>query len=248
MIDSTSMRSLHPILMSLFVANIVLALTGAAEASFIVKPGDFVQLYETPNRVGNGGEFLYKRNVSNTNWNSTSLDSARTFCCEMTEYMNFNTTYKVASVGTTTVSTGKTLTVGVASLYRQWYDGMVSNQNSIQIAGVTYTYNNNVQRGRDARALQIAIWRGMGFDTTSVLNAEAADIKDKANTWITYVTSMNSTSSSSADLFGIRIMNLKTLNGADSQDQLTAVPEPGSLGGLLLLIAGAGTFARRKRV
>ena len=241
------MRLCTPILMALFVVAFCLVSASSADASFIVKPGDFVQLYETPNRVGNGGEFLYKRNTTNTNWSSSSLDSARTFCCEMTEFMNFNTTYRVDSVGTTTVATGKTLTVGVASLYRQWYDGMISNQNSIQIAGVSYTYNNNVQRGRDARALQVAIWNGMGFNTTSVLNAEAADIKAKANTWINYVSSMNATSSSSTDLFGIRIMNLKNLNGEHAQDQLTAVPEPGSLGGLLILVAGAGAFARRKR-
>lgn len=218
-----------------------------AEASFIVKAGDFIRLESTNGRISNGGEFLYKRNTVDANWNSASLDSARTFCCEMTEFMSFGTTYKVASVGTTTVATGKTLKAGVASLYRQWYDGMVSNQSSVTIAGAQYTYNNDTLRGRDARALQIAIWNGMGFDTASVLNAEQADIKAKANTWISFVTTMNNNSSSSSDLFGVRIMNLKTLGGGDAQDQLTAVPEPGSLGVVFCVVAGAGALARRKR-
>jgi hypothetical protein len=235
------------IVMALIAVATCLVSANSAEASFIVKAGDFVQLYDTPNRVSNGGEFLYKRNVVDSNWNSSSLDSARTFCCEMTEYMNFNTTYKVASVGTTTVATNKTLTAGVASLYRQWYDGMVSNQSSATFAGASYSYSNATQRGRDGRALQIAIWNGMGFDTTSVLNSESSDIKAKATTWISYISSMNSSSNSSSDLFGVRIMNLKTLNGANAQDQLTAVPEPGLLGAVLCVVAGAGAFARRKR-
>jgi hypothetical protein len=87
----------------------------------------------------------------------------------------------------------------------------------------------------------------MGFDTTSVLNSEPTDIKAKATTWINYISSMNSSSNSSSDLFGVRIMNLQTLNGANAQDQLTAVPEPGSLGAVLCVVAGAGAFARRKR-
>jgi hypothetical protein len=218
-----------------------------AEGSFIVKAGDFVRLYSTPGRVSNGGEFLYKRNNVNANWSSSSLDSARTFCCEMTEFMNFDTTYRVASVGRTTVATDKTLSVGVASLYRKWYDGMASNQNSIAISGATYIYNDNSQRGKDARALQIAIWWGMGFDTTSVLNAEAADIRAKANTWINYISDMNASAAPSSDLFGIRIMNLKTMSEGNAQDQLVAVPEPGSLCALLFFGGAATIFARRKR-
>jgi hypothetical protein len=217
------------------------------DASFIVKPGDFVRLYTTPGRVSNGGEFLYKRNSVNSNWTSSSLDSARTFCCEMTEFMSFDTTYKVASVGTKTVSTGKTLSVGVASLYRKWYDGMNDKQSSITINGATYNYQVDAQRGKDARALQIAIWTGMGFNTTSVLNGESTEIKTKANAWISYVNSMNLSSTEGSDLFGIRIMNLKTLSGGDAQDQLVAVPEPSSVCSLLFVATGAGAFVRRKR-
>lgn len=217
------------------------------DASFIVKPGDFVRLYTTPGRLSNGGEFLYKRNDVNSNWTSPTLDSARTFCCEMTEFMSFDTTYRVASVGTKTVSTGKTLSVGVASLYRTWYDGMTNKQAAITINGATYNYQLDAQRGKDARAFQIAIWTGMGFDTTSVLNAESTEIKTKANAWINYVNSLNLSATESSDLFGIRIMNLKSLSGGDAQDQLVAVPEPGSLGCLLIAAAGAGAFARRKR-
>jgi hypothetical protein len=124
---------------------------------------------------------------------------------------------------------------------------MVSNQSSATFAGASYSYSNATQRGRDGRALQIAIWNGMGFDTASILNSESAEIKTKANTWISYVSNMNSSSNSSSDLFGVRIMNLQTLNGANAQDQLTAVPEPGSLGAVLCVVTGVGAFARRKR-
>ena len=218
-----------------------------AEASFIVKAGDLIRLYDTPNRVSNGGEFGYGL----VNSAGTPISSQlRTFCCEMDEFMNFNNTYKIASIGTVTKDTNRSLTVGVASLYRQWHDGLMSGANTVTLGSgansAVYTYNTNaVQRGKDGRALQLAIWKGMGYNPN--LGSDAA-ISAKANTWISYISSMNSSSNSTSDFFGVRIMNLvNPTTGAKIQDQLTAVPEPGSLGVAFCVVAGAGALARRKR-
>jgi hypothetical protein len=140
-----------------------------------------------------------------------------TFCIELTEDVDFVNTFTVGNIGKTTVMGGKTLTPYTSWLYFHFRKGTLAsfNPNSVN----------------DANALQLALWKSVGYTQ--------ADITPHVGPawYLTFNTLLNSKpwpSNYSSDvansqLFGIssvRVINLKNFRGRDAQDQLILVPEP----------------------
>ena len=170
-----------------------------------------------------------------------------TFCVEITEFINFTSTYAVQSIGLVTVNGGKTLQPITAWLYNSFLDGALNHFNPTSLA--------------DVNALQLAIWKGMGYTEAEIkqyigtswyntYNAVlAGNSLQPGKPW--YADFAADTSWSGVG--EIRVMNLrKVVNGAYTdyaQDQLVRVPapEPWSAAVWGLLAISVGTFGNRRR-
>lgn len=219
-------------------------LVSSADASIYVK------LFNGPGN-GNGGEFKL---AIDQNYNGTfAADiNTRTFCVEITENISFGTAYKVAGITTGTVLSGKALTLETAALFKAFYSGIGTTVAST-ILGVNYRRSadeNDANYNADARSLQLAIWHTMGWHTTwssSYANEYAADTKAQA-----FVAAATTYAGNNFDagFYGVRVLNLTNSSGSQNfQDQLTVIPEPGSIAiwGLLTLgVAGISNKRRRK--
>lgn len=146
-----------------------------------------------------------------------------TFCLEYNEYINFGSTYKVASVGTAAINGGvgggnpDPISNATAYLYTQFRAG--------SLAG----YLGDVA---SANSLQNAIW---------FLENEIGSVSGQALTWA------NLGLANGTGLGNVRVMNLTTLSGEVAQDQLMMVPEPETYAMLLAGLGLMGFVARRRQ-
>lgn len=215
----------------------------------VVNLGDTISFSSPSYRIGNGGEFRVNRISPNAQNNIF-----RTFCVELSETINFGTHYKVGGITTKTVASNKNLSTATAALYRDFRFG------SGTVLGQSYNYAGGTQQGLDGRALQLALWHTMGWASSwgTALNNEYL-ANAKAQAWVLAANSVSFTSS--GDAFGwVRIVNVREYNASgdqvdengqryyNRQDQLTIIPEPGSLlvWGVLAL-TGTGLAMGRRR-
>jgi hypothetical protein len=227
-------------------------LVSSAEASIRVK------LNDGPG-AGNGGEFKLAIDYVDTGGFAADVNT-RTFCVELSEFINFGTVYTVGSISTATKLSNKSLTMKTAALFKAFYAGIGTTTTSA-ILGVDYRRSSNesdTNYNRDARSLQLAIWKTMGWDSEAIwvsggYKAEydaigGSGIGDKARDFVAAATTFVS-SYADPNFYGVRILNLTNSSGtANYQDQLTVVPEPGSIAiwGLLSMgLAGIGVARRR---
>jgi|GEM_PF-985088 len=232
---------LNKVLLALACCSLATAMFATqAQASIFLGVGDLIQVADTPGRLGNGGEFQLKKGPTFTTIH-------RTFCAELTETINLGQTYKVGGLTLGTVMSGKSLTLGAARLFRSFYDASLATPAAVLIGtgnGTNNLYRFNgtdAERAADGRAMQLALWNMMGFsiaaqDNYNTSNTFNMAIKAKADNWIAYATAF---SGSNANFFGVRIVNIVGTNGTGNfQDQLTVIPEPGSL--LIWSLVGLG--------
>ncbi len=169
--------------------------------------------------------------------NNPVAPNFKTFCVELTENVDFTTTYVVDNIGTTSVLGGKSLTPYTAWLYDRFLHGTLASFNAASEI--------------DVNTLQLAIWESIGYDQTDVsthvgpnwYNGYNAVLQNKP--WSTNYT-YDVTHALWSGLGDVRIMNLKTLAGVNAQDQLTTVPEPFSIAVWSLAIVCVGAVWKLK--
>ena len=162
----------------------------------------------------------------------------QTFCVELSEHISFGTTYYVYGIGTTNNLGGKTLGSTTAWLYTQFREGDIT-----------------LNSANEENAIQLGIWRGMGYTNTDIANAMngQASWGSAANALSTYIPLLDGILSGwfttlAADFAawqshglnyvgGVQIINISTSptqgNGTFAQDQLiwnpVPDPEPGTV-------------------
>lgn len=232
------MRSL---LAAVLVALVSFAVVcGPARASIVV-PGDDIKLYRGPGTSGG----LFYVDVLGKGATTTPYDFG-TFCVQLSEYITLGATYDVYSVTKNTVSGGVPLGSFAAWLYTKFTMGAISILND-----------------QDANAVQIGIWRSMGYlsggDGTSPIggNYDALLLGTKTGPLagtLTYqyyndlawtgAAAIDANGNKGTYTGGVYIMNLKGLDGSNAQDQLVRhMPEPISFlvwSLLAMCIAGCG--------
>jgi hypothetical protein len=210
------------ILRSLAVLLLLILIPAAAQADS-VGAGDFVKFTNRPGSPG--GEF--QLTVYDTPGGSP-VDQFITFCLQMTEYMDFTSTFKVQSVSTQTddLPSGDPLDQRTAYLYAQFRNGSLSG----------YNYGpGGAGDETSANLLQNAIWY---FEGENVGNQSYNPFVQAANNAVN--------NGQWSGLGNIQVLNLFYQDGRRAQDQLTMVPEPSTL--TLLGSGFAALFFRRRKV
>ena len=198
------------------IALLLLILIPAGARADTVAAGDYVKFGD---RGGSpGGEFLLT--VYDTP-GGPAIDQFITFCLQMTEYMNFTDTFKVASVSTATddLPYGDPLDERTAYLYTNFRSGTLAG----------YTLGN----ATSANLLQNAIWH---FEGENVGDQSGNVFVQAANTAVN--------NGSWSGLGNVKVLNLFYQDGRRAQDQLTIVPEPSTLA---LLGSGLAALCLRRR-
>jgi PEP-CTERM motif-containing protein len=201
--------------------TLLLLLIPAAARADVVQAGDYVKFSDRPGSPG--GEF--RVTVHDTPGGS-AIDSFITFCVQMTEYMDFSSTFFVKDVATQTddLPSGDPLDQRTAYLYTQFRNGSLSG----------YNYGpNGTGDAASANLLQMAIWY---FEGENVSDQSGNKFVKAANDAVNY--------GLWSGLGDVRVLNLLYQNGARAQDQLTMVPEPSTL---LLFGCGVGALWGRRR-
>jgi hypothetical protein len=209
-------------LRSLAVLLLLLLIPAAAQAD-TVGAGDFVKFTNRPGSPG--GEF--QLTVYDTPGGSP-VDQFITFCLQMTEYMDFTSTFKVQSVSTQTddLPSGDPLDPRTAYLYTQFRNGTLSG----------YNYGpGGAGDETSANLLQSAIW-----------SIEGENVGNQSSNPF-FVAATNAVNSGAwTGLGNVAVLNLFYQDGRRAQDQLTMVPEPSTL--TLLGSGFAALFLRRRKV
>jgi hypothetical protein len=185
-----------------------------------IKAGDTVILTDGPGNTG-GGEFFMSVN---------GAASFVTFCLQRTQFITFNTPFKVGSVSGYADDAGGNdpLSSQTAWLYTQ----LRTNPSAIG-----YLHNQ-----AQANLMQLAIWYFEGEITLTAAEILANNYIGKANAAVT---------GGFSGIGGVGVVNLLTMAGARAQDQLVLQQVPGSaaltlLGpGLLALVAFRRRLTRR---
>lgn len=209
------MMGLRRFSLALICVALVVAAPASVQAS--VKVGDLVKF--TNSHGSPGGAFLVD------NLNVTGAPDFTTFCAEITEYINFSNTYIVTALGQTN-SSGKTLGSYAAWLFNSFLDGALNGFDPLSAS--------------DNNALQLAIWRDMGYTVNEVKSFIGTSWYNSVNTILDGKTWDDDFDNSDWTGTGyIEIMQLNGYNtttgktGAAAQDQLVRnvppVPEPMSL-------------------
>ena len=214
--------------MKTLIYTIALSLLVAANsATASVQLGDGIKLSRGSNQGSAGGVF----DVDDLN--DAGVLNFKTFCAEVTEHISFGPTYYVYCIWNGTTQGGKTLGTMAAWYYTQFREG------DIVLSGA-----------HQENAMQLGIWRSMGYSDGDVLSAIGGQANWNAPNYITSVLNpiLNGwTTSLALDLAawvshgagyigGVQVINLasaldsngRPLPGTYSQDQLiwSAVTEP----------------------
>ncbi len=196
-------------------ALLLLLLIPAAAQADTITVGDYVKFGDRPGSPG--GEFLLT--VYDTP-GGPQIDQFITFCVQMTQFMNFNDTFKVGAVSNAADDDPAVpLDQRTAYLYTQFRNGTLAN----------YTLGD----ATSANLLQKAIWHFEGEnvgDVSGNLFVQAADTAVSNGSW--------------SGLGNVRVLNLFYQDGRQAQDQLTTVPEPSTLA---LLGSGVAALCFRRR-
>lgn len=235
----------------------------AAPTFASVEQNDLVTLTRPSSLHGtSGGEFLATVTDNDSNPNDGN-EAFNTFCVEINEHISLGGTYRVASVGQTTVATGSTLGSFAAWLYTNYLD------NNLGIV---------VDTDKEANTIQIGIWKSMGYLGTVGNSFNGINSTPIGTNWTSSLLTTFENAYAAAiagfswaggatDNYGnigsytgqIQIMNLVTNPGnVNSQDQLfrnptlpppgtAPAPEPISLITWSLLTASIVMLGRRSR-
>jgi hypothetical protein len=202
------MRIVRLLVLSLFVASV-------AEAGPLT-----ARLSDGPGTTG-GGEF----NLTLFD-GGTPVETFITFCLQMTQYIDFTTTFSVHSISTATDDAAgpDTLDPQTAWLYTNMragtlpgYDHSTAAANALQKS--FWYFEGEVTANPDLEA-------GNDYDFVALANAAVAN-----GSW--------------SGLGDVRVLNIFYPNGARAQDQLFLVPEPTTLG-MMGMGAVVAMFRRRR--
>ncbi len=197
--------------------------------AYPLKVGDVISLSDGPGTT-NGGEFKVNL-VSPT----SASDIFRTFCLEKNEYFSWNQPLTIQGISDYATAGGVSgggsdnkdfLSNETRYLYYHFYVGDL----------IGYNYSVPTERAKSANALQEAIW---------MLEGEMNIVS--TNYFIDYLEkSVVSTSGWTAGIDSVKVLNLYKADGSKAQDQLTVVPEPGTLLSLGIVLLGLGGITRRR--
>jgi hypothetical protein len=193
----------------------LLAFAPATAHAGPIAAGDIVVLTDGPGTTG-GGEFNMFVNGSAT--------SFITFCLQRSEFISFNTSFRVGSVTTYADDAGGNdpIESQTAWLYTQ----LRQNPGSIG-----YLHNQ-----AEANAFQTAIWY---FENEITLT----NAQKMANKYI--VMANQAVANGYSGIGNVRVANLLYMNGNRAQDQLVLVPEPASLAMFASGLLAVGALRRR---
>lgn len=187
-----------------------------------VSVGDMIVLRDGPGG-NNGGEFF-----ADILGVGGQIDFI-TFCLQRNEYFTPGQPMYVGGISDHTVQGNNQISAQTAYLYTQFRNGALSR----------YDTSSTSAHIASATALQLAFWFLEGevtsVGTNDLANHFITDARNSGWTGIGQVRVLN--------LFGTRDAD-GTFSG-DRQDQLTLVPEPGTLA--LLLVGGAMALAGKRR-
>lgn len=135
--------------MKTLIYSIALCLSLAANfATASIRLGDGIKLSRGSNQGSAGGVF----DVDDLN--DAGVLNFKTFCAEVTEHISFGPTYSVYGIGNVTNQAGKTLGTMAAWYYTQF------RESDIVLSGA-----------HQENAMQLGIWRSMGYSDGDVLSA-----------------------------------------------------------------------------
>jgi hypothetical protein len=210
-------------LRALAILLLVILIPSIAQADS-VGAGDYVTFTNRPGSPG--GEF--QLTVYDTPGGS-AVDSFITFCLQMTEYMDFTSTFVVSQVSTQTddLPSGDPLDQRTAYLYTQFRNGSL----------IGYNYGpGGTGDATSANLLQNAIWYFEGENVGNQANnpfVQAANNAVNSGLW--------------SGLGNVAVLNLFFQDGRRAQDQLTTVPEPSTMA-LFGTGVAAACFRRRRKI
>ena len=221
------MRKLKLLLAVSIVSSILLFTITEASWSYPLKVENVISLSNGPGNT-NGGEFKVNL-VSPTK----SSDIFRTFCLEANEYFSWDQHLTIMGINDFATAGGVSgggdqnkdyLDDKTRYLYYHFYMGDL----------VGYDFSGPDGRAKSADKLQKAIW---------MLEGEMA--MDASNYFVYMVNSLSG-DNWRAGLNSVKVLNLFKADGSKAQDQLTMVPEPGTLLSLGIVLLGLGGVTRRK--
>lgn len=193
----------------LAVVAIAIVIASAGQLRAGVAINDLIKLSDGP---GHPGGIFYVQDLT-----QPSVPVFGTFCSEIEEGVSFST-YRVANIGTVTVNGGKILTPFAAWLY----DRFLGHGGGLP----GFTLND-----QDANTVQLGIWKSMGYTQPFMETNVGPGFYGLYNFWLNFKGWENTFNTQVANsqwsgIGNVRVMNLKTLDGHDAQDQLVEIPEP----------------------
>ena len=251
----------------------IAALTGFASSFSLaagdgVKVGDIVKLGDGP---GNNGGGAFNASVFGPTGTGPVKGSFQTFCLEFNEYFSgYSSPLRVNAISTGAVNggiSGQTssnldpISNSTAFLYTQFRDNTnplgylntVNHGTALQLAfwvlenEIAHNSSslNSTPRASTAQQLYLNYFQADGTATAiASLTGNMKLIADQAEYWIDLA---QDTTWATNYIGNVRVMNLVNLDGSNSQDQLTMVPEPETYAMMLAGLGLIGFMARRRR-